>query len=79
MVRSPSGDIHIVVLFVHHFVNSHLKEYIDNGTGPSRKIIDINSCSLPADHRSALIGLHAFSGNDYLSSFFRKGKKTCWK
>ena len=24
-------------------------------------------------------GLHAFTGNDYLSSFFRKGKDRCWK
>ena len=26
-----------------------------------------------------MLGLHAFSGNNYLSSFFRKGKERCWK
>ena len=26
-----------------------------------------------------MLGLHAFTGNDYLSSFFRKGKERCWK
>ena len=26
-----------------------------------------------------MLGLRAFTGNDYLSSFFRKGKKRCWK
>ena len=26
-----------------------------------------------------LIGFHAFTGNDYVSSFFRKGKSTCYK
>ena len=27
----------------------------------------------------ALSGIHAFSGNDYISSFFRKGKLLIWK
>ena len=26
-----------------------------------------------------MLGLHAFTGNDYLSSFFGKGKEKCWK
>ena len=26
-----------------------------------------------------MLGLHAFTGNNYLSSFFRKGKERCWK
>ena len=26
-----------------------------------------------------MLGFHAFTGNDYLSSFFRKGKERCWK
>ena len=26
-----------------------------------------------------MLGLHAFTGNDYLSSFFRKGKEKRWK
>ena len=25
------------------------------------------------------MGFHAFTGNDYVSCFFTKGKKTCWK
>ena len=53
--------------------------YIDNGTGAQRKVFDISSCELPVDQRKAIVGLHAFSGNDYLSSFFRKGKTTCFK
>ena len=31
------------------------------------------------DQRRALVGINAFSGNDYIASFFRKGKKTNWK
>ena len=78
MIRSPSGDIDIIVLFVHHFHNSDVNIYIDNGTGAQRKVLDISSCTLPSEQCNALLGVHAFSGNDYLSSFFRKGKKTCW-
>ena len=29
--------------------------------------------------KKCLIGFHAFTGNDYVSSFFRKGKSECWK
>ena len=79
MVRSPSGDIDIVALFVYHFTDSNVNIFVDNGTGSQRKIFDINSCTLLPDHRDAMLGNHAVSGNDYLSSFFRKGKKTCWK
>ena len=28
---------------------------------------------------AALIGFHAFTGNDFVSSIFRKGKDHCWK
>ena len=31
------------------------------------------------DMKKALIGFHSFTGNDYTSSFFRKGKVACWK
>ena len=31
------------------------------------------------DFKQALIGFHSFTGNDYTSSFFRKGKVACWK
>ena len=53
--------------------------FIDNGTGAQRKTLDISSCELSVEQRKAILGLHSFSGNDYLSSFFRKGKATCWK
>ena len=28
--------------------------------------------------KESLIGFHAFTGNDYVSSFYRKGKGGCW-
>ena len=52
---------------------------LDSGTGKNRKILDLAACELSANQRKALLGFHAFSGNDYISSFFRKGKEACWK
>ena len=78
MIRSPSGDIDILVLFMAHDFGA-AKVLIDNGTGKVRKIIDVTSSTLDLEKRKALVGLHAFSGNDYVSSFFRKGKKAFWK
>ena len=34
---------------------------------------------IESDMVDALIGLHAFSGNDFVSSFFRKGKDATFK
>ena len=79
MVRSPSGDIDIVTLFLYHAMSFDAGIFIDNGTGSKRKVLEINSCGLSVEQQSAIIGLHAFSGNDYLSRFFQKGKATCWK
>ena len=31
------------------------------------------------ENKSALLGLHALTGNDYVSSFFRRGKEMEWK
>ena len=78
MVRSPSGDIDILTLFVSHDFGD-ITIYVDNGTGKSRIIIKVTSSGLSAEEKVALIGLHAFSGNDHVSSFFRKGKSAFWK
>ena len=75
MVRSPSGDIDIMVLFLGHDFDE-VRVLVDNWTG---KIIDISSSTLPKVQRQALVGIHAFSGNDYVSSFFRKRKIAFWK
>ena len=78
MIRSSSGDIDILVLLLLHQCEG-IRILIDNGTGKSRKIIDISSSGLNLTEREALLGLHTFSGNDYVSSFFRKGKQVFWK
>ena len=52
---------------------------IDNGTGKSCKVIDVSSTGLSLMERHALASMHEFSGNDYVSRFFRKGKQFFWK
>ena len=77
MVLSPSGDVDILVLFLLH-QRDNIKVLIDNGTGKSRKVIDMNSSGLNCIERQAVAGIHAFSGNNYASVFFRKGKEVFW-
>ena len=78
MVRSSSGDIDVLALFVAHDF-AGVQVLIDNGTGLNRKIVNVTSSTLDIEKKRALIGLHAFSGNDYVSSFFRKGKIAFWR
>ena len=39
----------------------------------------LSEMKLYEDERKSLLGLHAFTGNDYISLFFRKSKFLCWK
>ncbi|CAB3979306.1 Hypothetical predicted protein [Paramuricea clavata] len=70
--------IDILVLFMAHDFGA-AKVLIDNGTGKAGKLMDVTSSTLDLEKRKALVSLHAFSVDDYFSSFFRKGKKAFWK
>ena len=39
----------------------------------------LSDVELSTEEKKALIGFHAFTGNDYVSSFFGKAKLKCWK
>ena len=77
VVRSTSGDTDIPVILLALPFNHRVM--IDNGTGKSRKILDLNKSDLNDIQRKALLGMHAFPGNDYVSCMLRKGKHLCWK
>ena len=79
LIESPSGDTDIVVLGVSFFCANRNGFFIDNGTGQSRKILWLSGFELPNSRKRAIMGFHASTGNDYNASFFRKGKKICWK
>jgi hypothetical protein len=77
-IRSPSGDTDIVIIAIGNISEIH-RVKIDSGNGNNRKSIWLDTLTLKEEECNALIGFHAFSGNDYISSFFRKGKLMCWK
>lgn len=76
LIRSPSGDIDITLLLTFHRLRCRI--YLDNGTLKNRHIFDLNDVPMPKKHKSSLLGNHSFGGNDFVGSFFRKGKTTCW-
>ena len=73
-VRSSSCDIDILVIMVGLFGSSSHYIIVDNGTGKNRIKIRIDRSTLSDKQQDALIGFHAFTGNDYVSSFLRKSK-----
>ena len=78
VVRSSSGDVDIPIILLANEAE-HLHVFIDNGTGKNRQLLDLTACALSQSQKQALLGMHAFSGNDYISSFLREGKPAFWK
>ena len=78
VIRSPSGDTDILVIAL-GIISQRERVYVDNGIGNHRKQLSLNEIDMEDNHRKALIGFHSFTGNDYVSAFFRKGKSVCWK
>ena len=75
MIRSPSGDIDIIMLFIHHEFDG-ITILIGNGVGKSRKNIDMSTSLFCQQKFNVFAAVHAFSGNDYVSGFFPEGKKS---
>ena len=80
ILRSPSSDTDIVVLAV-ALITEDLQQRViyDSGSGKNRKRMLLSDFSLNDEYKKCLIGFHAFTGNDYVSAFFKKGKMVCWK
>ena len=74
MVRSPSGDIDIMCLFLSQKSSGSLLTMTLDQIGRS---LIFTQPQLAALNRKALLGLHALSGNGYVSSSFHKSKKCC--
>ena len=77
IIRSTSGDIDIPIILLNAETNSNV--FIDSGRGNNRKLLCIQATTLTTDQNKAIVGLHAFTGTDQKSSFFRKSKMRCWK
>ena len=77
VVRSSSGDVDIPVIMLGSGLEGDI--VIDSGRSNHRKILNMNQSTMTQQQKKALLGMHAFTGCDQNSSFFRKGKKKCWK
>ena len=70
---------HIVVLAVGLLQKLNDWVFIVNGCSSNTEHYKLSDFEIDVECKSALLGLHAFTGNDYVSSLFRKGKEKCWK
>ena len=67
-IRSPSGDTDIFVIALGTIAQRSRVKF-DYGNGSNRKEIWLDQINLRADRRQALIGLHSFTSNGYVSPF----------
>ena len=74
---SPSGDTDIVVLPVELLQEFNDRVFIVNGSGSNTEHYKLSYFEIDFKNTSALLGLHAFTGKNYVSSFFWKGKEKC--
>ena len=79
VLRSHSGDTDIMVLAVALIKSDCERIYIDYGNEKNREAICLADILMNENEKDALFGFHPFSGNDYISGFFRKGKSSGWK
>ena len=79
VLGSPCGDTDIMVLAASLISSSQDRVFLDYGNGKHRKTIKLNNVNMATDLKLALVGFHAFTGNDYISSFFTKRKTASWK
>ena len=76
VLGSHSGDTNIMVLAVALIKSDCERLYIDYGNEKNRKTICLADILMNENEKDALFGFHAFSGNDYISGFFRKGQSS---
>ena len=78
-IYSPSGDTDIIVLALAHLQEYKQRVYLIDGHGQFKRTMKLIDFNIETEILESLIGFHAFTGNDYISSFFRKGKAACFK
>ena len=76
IIISEDTDVFVIILGVHAEIGSRSKIMLRRGKGNKIRLIDINRLAsvLGKDVCSALIGLHAWTGCDTVSSFAGQGK-----
>ena len=78
LLRSHSAHIEMSNISpANECINQNI--YINNGAGKNGKMLDLSLLKPSEMQEQVLLGLHAFTGNDHASSFFRNGKTIGWK
>ena len=82
MIRASDTDVILLGIIGRHLISQRPTAYsriiMDCGSGNSRRHIDVSSIAnaLEAKQKgqaSAMPGLHAFTGSDFTTVFYRKG------
>ena len=77
IVRNHSGDVDINVILIAKTIDTPEKVILDFNKGKYRKLLWLSDIDMTDDKNMCLIGFQAFTGSDYTSAFFRKGKAIC--
>ena len=75
VVARYSGKTDIPVLEMSLFPDTDQAMYLDKGHANHKKVLDLGSCEVTRPMKKTLLGLHAFTGNDYVSAFFKNERK----
>ena len=79
IINSSDTDVAVICMYISH-MRSIDNLFILTGVGRNKRLIDISAIARKnADLAPYIIGLHAFSGCDTVSSFSGKGKATVIK
>ena len=49
-------------------LENNVQILIDNGSEKNRKFLELCLCDLTDRQKKSMVGMHAFTGNDYVSS-----------
>ena len=78
ILQSSSGDVDVMIIAI-SLIDTSKYVLVDYGNGKNRKGVWLNSIDFDNNIGAVLIWFHAFTGNDYASSFFKRGKQGCFK
>ena len=73
--RSTSGDTVILILAISGFYEFKHRITIDSVSARKRKNVWLGTIELIEEHCLVLVGIQAFSGNNYTSTFLKRGKE----
>ena len=77
--KSASGDTEIIILSISLLSTYKENVFLENGSRTYNVLYWLGNFDLLPQKCLPLIGLHAFTGSNYVSSFFRKEKNGYWK